>query len=83
MNPLMSMINSKVGGNKVMLQALNAAMKNESPEDFLRDLAKTDPRFANLDLNNLEKTAQDLCRKNGVDPEALKMQIESFIQQNT
>lgn len=83
MNPLMSLISNKVGGNKVMLQALNAAMKNESPEDFLRGLAKTDPRFANLDLDNLEKTAQDLCRKNGVDPEALKMQIEGFIQQNT
>lgn len=78
MNPLFNLVTSFNKGN-VLMQAINAAMRGESPEAFMKTLSKSDPRFRNLDMDNLEKTANDLCARSGVDPEALKSQVRSYM----
>ena len=73
MNPL-----SLFGGNNMMMQALGAMMRGESPSAFLKNLANTNPQLQGLDLDNLEGTAKALCDRNNVDMNQLAEKIREF-----
>ena len=73
MNPL-----GMLGNNSMMLQAMGAMMRGESPSDFLKNLANTNPQLQGLDLDNLESTATALCQKNNVDMNQLADKIREF-----
>lgn len=73
MNPLMML-----GNNNMMLQALGAMMRGESPKDFLRNIANTNPQLQGLNLDDLEGTAKALCEKNNVDMDELSNKIREF-----
>lgn len=73
MNPLMML-----GNNNMMLQALGAMMRGESPKDFLRNIANTNPQLQGLNLDDLEGTAKALCEKNNVDMDELSNRIREF-----
>lgn len=80
MNPLLNLFNG--GGNpanNVMLQALGAAMRGESPQAFLQNLAKTNPQLQGLDLNNLENTARSLAQQQGKDINALTNEVKATV----
>jgi hypothetical protein len=62
-----------------MMQAVGAMMRGESPQVFMQNLAKNNPQLQGLDLNNLNKTAEDLYAKNGQDINAVKGKINQFI----
>lgn len=55
------------GNNNIMLQAMGAMMRGESPRQFLSNLAQNNPQLQGLDLNNLQQTAQQVCKDNNVD----------------
>ena len=81
MNPILSML---TGGNgNIMMQAVGAAMRGESPEAFMKNLAKTNPQLKGLNLDNLEGTARSLANQKGVDmgqlTESVKGQINKLI----
>ena len=82
MNPILSLL----GGGKtsgyaqIMMQAVGAAMRGDSPEDFMKGLAKTRPELQGLDLDNLEGTANHIAQKQGKDINALKGQMENEIK---
>ena len=78
MNPLMML-----GNNNIMMQALGAMMRGESPQQFLKNLASTNPQLQGLDLDNIEGTAKTLCEKNNVDMNQLAEQIKDFAKSNT
>lgn len=69
---------SNLMGNPMIMKAMGAMMRGESPSDFLKNLANTNPQLQGLDLDNLEGTAQELCRKNNVDMNQLADQIKGF-----
>ena len=69
-------------GNPMMMQALGAMMRGESPQAFLKNLANTNPQLRGLDLDNLEGTAQALCQKNNVNMNELTEQIKDFAKSN-
>ena len=71
MNPLLNMLSGGNGYAQVMMQAIGAAMRGESPEAFMKGLAKTNPQLKGLDLDNLENTAHTLAQKKGVDENKL------------
>ena len=80
MNPLLSALSG--GGNGVMsilMQAVGAAMRGESPEVFMQNLARTNPQLRGLDLNNLEQTAQNLAQQKGVDEKALTEKVKQTV----
>lgn len=77
MNPLMML-----GSNSIMMQALGSMMRGESPKDFLKNLANTNPQLQGLDLDNLEGTAKALCEKNNVDMNELAGKIQEFANSN-
>ena len=58
-----------------MLQAVAAMMSGESPQKFMKKLAKTEPRLKGLDLNNLSKTAEKLYSSQGKDISQAKQEI--------
>ena len=71
-----------LGNNGMMLQAMGAMMRGESPSDFLKNLANTNPQLQGLDLDNLESTATALCQKNNVDMNQLADKIREFANSN-
>ena len=65
-------------GNNMMMQAFGAMMRGESPSDFLKNLANTNPQLQGLDFDDLEGTAKALCEKNNFDMNQLADQIRGF-----
>ena len=65
-------------GNNMMMQAFGAMMRGESPQDFLRQMANTNPSLQGLNLDDLEGTARELCNRNNVNMEQLADKIKRF-----
>lgn len=55
-------------------------MRGESPQMFLQNMAKTNPQLQGLDLNNLNGTAEQLCKQNGINIEDAKSRINNYVQ---
>ena len=76
MNPLFTAL---LGNNNIMMQAVGAAIRGESPEAFLQNLAKTNPQLRGLDLNNLEQTATSLAKQTGADINQLTEDVKKTV----
>ena len=82
MNPILSMLSGGGGQNgyaQIMMQAIGAAMRGESPETFMSNLAQTNPQLKGLDMSNLEQTAHSLARQKGVDEKQLTESVQASI----
>lgn len=77
-NPIIQALTS---GNNVMMQAVGAMIRGESPQAFLQNLAKTDPRLSGLDLSNPNKAAENLYAQKGQDINAARTSIQDSIYQ--
>ena len=66
----------------MMMQAMGAMMRGESPSSFLKNLANSNPQLQGLDLDNLEGTAKTLCEKNNVNMNELADKIRGFANSN-
>ena len=60
MNNLFSMLGGLSGGSgtSVLLQAVGAALRGESPQAFLRRLANQHPQLKRINLDDLQGSAQ-------------------------
>ena len=67
-----------LANNKYVMSAVGAMMRGENPNDFIKNLANTNPKLQGLDLDNLEVTARELCNKNGIDMNELAGKIQGF-----
>jgi len=66
MNPLLSMLTGGGGGlTQIIMQAVGAYLRGETPQDFMRNLARTNPAFKGVDANDLEGTANRLAQQQG------------------
>ena len=81
-NSLMNILGSFAGGGSgnIMMQAVGAFMRGESPMDFMRSLARTRPELQGMDFSDLNAAAQKLCRERGVDPQKLTQEVTQYIQ---
>ena len=77
-NPILSLLNGQ-NQNNIMMQAVGAMMRGESPQTFMQNLAKNHPQLQGLDLNNLNQTAEKVCEENGQDINVIKSRINQFI----
>ena len=73
MNPL-----AMLGNNNIIMSAIGAMMRGENPQDFIKNLANTNPKLQGLDLDNLESTAKTLCERNNIDMNELAGKIQGF-----
>lgn len=82
MNPLLSMLGG--GGNNIFaqiaMQAVGAALRGETPQDFLRGLASSRPELRGIDVNDLEGSARKLAQQKGVDFDTVKSQAMGELQ---
>ena len=78
MNPLLSMFSGN-GFTQIMMQAVGAAMRGESPEAFMKKLAKNNPQLKGIDLDNLEESAHKLAKQKGIDENALIENVKSSV----
>ena len=78
-NPLMNILGGLGNGNNIMMQAIGAMMRGESPRDFLQGLANTNPQLRGLDLTDINATAQKVCAEHGVDANKLTAEIKQSV----
>lgn len=79
-NPLMNIFGGLTGGaGSIMMQAVGAFMRGESPQAFMQNLANTNPALRGLDLTDINATAQKVCKEHGVDPNKLTAEIKQSI----
>ena len=79
-NPILNLLQGSQNQNSnIMMQAVGAMMRGESPQTFLQNLAKTNPQLQGLDFTDINKTAEDLYASKGQDINAAKSKINSFI----
>ena len=79
-NPILNLLQGSQNQNSnIMMQAVGAMMRGESPQAFLQNLARTNPQLQGLDFSDINKTAEDLYAKKGEDINAAKSKINSFI----
>jgi hypothetical protein len=84
MNPIKNMFgNSTYSGNVVLLQAIGAMMRGENPQDFLKNLAETNPKLKGIDFTNLQSSAEKLYADNGKDINTEAAKIQQFIGNNS
>lgn len=83
MNPLMSIFGGMANGNNnMMLQAIGAMMRGESPQAFMKNLAKTNPALNGLNLDDMQSTAKKLCNEKGVDVNTAIQQVTAEVNAN-
>ena len=86
MNPLFSFLGGKEGGGKfvsIILRAVKAAASGQPANDFLKGLSKEYPELQGLDLDDLEATANLLCKKTGKNLDDLKTKAVDLIKKYT
>lgn len=80
MNPLFNVLSGGGGGYmQVLMQAVGAAMRGESPEAFMKNLAQTNPQLKGLDMSNLEGTARSLAQQKGADINQVAESVKNSI----
>jgi len=77
-NPLMNIFGG-MGNGSIMMQAFGAMMRGESPQDFMRNLANSRPELRNIDLNDINGSAQRLCQERGIDANKLTEEIKQKV----
>lgn len=88
MNSLLGNIgNSLLSGNStgslngmtILMQAVGAAMRGESPQQFMKRLANQHPQLKRMNLDDLQGTAQQLCQQQGVNADEVAKKIDGVI----
>ena len=79
-NSLMSIFGGMMSGNgNIFTQAVGAFMRGESPRDFMRQLASTNPALRGINLDDLNGEAQRICQEHGVDAGKLAAEIKQKV----
>lgn len=62
----------------ILMQAFGAAMRGESPQQFLQNLAQTHPQLKQYDFSNLQQAAQQVCQQNNVNMQDVVKQLDNI-----
>ena len=73
-NPILQMLGGNPQSN-IMMQAVGAMLRGETPQSFLQNLAKSNPELQGLDLSNPSQAAEKLYKDKGQDINAAKATI--------
>jgi len=79
MNPILSMIGGGGGMSAILMQAVGAAMRGETPEAFLKTLAQTNPQLRGVDLTDLEGAARKIANAQGKDLNAMAGDVKAMV----
>lgn len=79
MNPIMNLFGNQQAGTTILMQAIGAALRGESPQKFMKNLANTHPQLKRMNLDDLYGTAQQLCQERGMNADDLAKNIDNVI----
>ena len=79
MNPIMDMFGGNTG-TSILMQAIGAAMRGESPQTFMKRLASSHPQLKRMNLDDLYGSAQQLCQEKGLNPDEVAKTIDPLIK---
>lgn len=80
MNSLLEVLGGQqMAGTSILLQAIGAAMRGESPQAFMKRLANQHPQLKKMNLDDLQGTAHQLAKQNGVDTEGLTKELDGIV----
>ena len=80
MNPILNMFGgAQTGGPAILLQAIGAAMRGESPQAFMKKLANSHPQLKKMNLEDLYGSAQQLCNERGLNPEEVAKSVDNIV----
>ena len=68
-----------ISGTAILMQAIGAAMRGESPQAFMKRLANQHPQLKKLNLDDLQGSAQQLCQQQGVNADELAQKLDNII----
>lgn len=77
----MSLIQTIMQNKDVMnlvMKAIGSMMRGESPTDFMKNLAKTNPIFQGYDYDNLDATVDKVCKEKNADRDSISAEIADF-----
>jgi len=80
MNSLLSLFGNGNNGTSILLQAIGAAMRGESPQAFMKRLANSHPQLKRMNLDDLYGSAQQLCNERGLNPEEVAKTIDPVVE---
>lgn len=66
-------------GADLMMRAVGSMMRGESPQKFVKNLAKTHPAFRQINAEDLEGEVHRVCKERGVSESELAAQIRQYI----
>ena len=59
-NPILNLLQGSQNQNNILMQAVAAMMRGESPQTFLQNLAKDHPQLQGLDFTNINKAEETM-----------------------
>ena len=68
-----------ISGTNILLQAVGAALRGESPQKFMKNLANTHPQLKKLNLDDLQATANQLAQQKGVNVDEVTKSLDTVI----
>ena len=80
-NSLLSLLGgSSSAGPALLMQAVGAALRGESPQAFMKRLANQHPQLKRMNLDDLQGAAQTLCREQGLNPDEVARNLDAVIE---
>lgn len=70
---------SGISGTAILFQAIGAALRGESPQKFMKNLANQHPQLKKMNLDDLQGSAQQLCQQKGVNPNEVTKNLDNVI----
>jgi len=65
----------------ILMQAVGCAMRGESPQKFMKNLANSHPQLKKMNLDDLMGTAEQLAQEKGYNIEDVKSDLDQRIGQ--
>ena len=73
---------STITGNKkvreIVVKAVGAFMRGESPSTFMKNLAMTEPLLQGYNFDDIDATAAQVCKEKNADMESMKADISDL-----
>ena len=81
MSSLFQLLGNDSGTNwlVILFQAVGCAMRGESPQKFMKNLANSHPQLKRVNLDDLWGSAQQLAKEEGKDINTLTKQLDEQI----
>ena len=75
---IISTITSNKKVREIVIKAVGSFMRGESPTTFMKNLAMTEPLLQGYDYDNIDATAEKVCKEKNANMESMKADISDL-----